>query len=93
MEVQQMQKAETISAAELATFVRFMREYKKWSQDTLAEISKLSIRTIQRIENGKPSNEDTRRALALALSWGMPNSSMSRLFPPIPNRLRQRWNV
>lgn len=39
---------------------------QQWSQDTLSALSKLSIRTIQRVENGEPSNGDTRRALALA---------------------------
>ena len=48
----------------------------------LAEISRLNLRTIQRVENGEPSNGDTRRALALAFdldadmftkTWNLPS--------------------
>lgn len=40
------------------------RESKKWPQEHLAEIARLSTRTVQRVENGQPSDLDTRRALA-----------------------------
>jgi len=36
------------------------------TQETLAEISGLTVRTVQRVENGEPSSVDTRRALARA---------------------------
>jgi transcriptional regulator with XRE-family HTH domain len=35
-----------------------------WSQETLAELSGLTARTIQRVEAGQPSSLDTRRAIA-----------------------------
>lgn len=51
---------------ELASVVRLLRESRQWSQATLAELSGLSARTIQRVENGKHSDADTRRALGRA---------------------------
>lgn len=54
---------------ELAVLVRMLREAKGWSQEQLAEISKLSTRTVQRVEEGQPSSLDTRRAIAGALGF------------------------
>lgn len=53
----------------LAQIVIFMREQKMWTQETLAEISKVNIRTIQRLENAEPTTVDTRRALARAFEY------------------------
>jgi transcriptional regulator with XRE-family HTH domain len=63
---EQMADAKPLSGQELAGIIRTFREMRQWSQDTLAAISKLNIRTVQRVESGEPSNADTRRALALA---------------------------
>jgi transcriptional regulator with XRE-family HTH domain len=63
---EQMADAKPLSGQELAGIIRASREMRQWSQDTLAAISKLNIRTVQRVESGEPSNADTRRALALA---------------------------
>jgi DNA-binding XRE family transcriptional regulator len=54
--------------ADLAKFIKNMREMNKWSQATLAEIARLNERTVQRVENGEPSSLDTRRSLARAFS-------------------------
>jgi transcriptional regulator with XRE-family HTH domain len=71
------------TATELALLVKSLRGESKWSQATLAEISGLNERTIQRVENGEPSTLDTRRALARAFKlddldifnkpWPFPN--------------------
>ena len=53
-----------LSPIEIGVFVRARREANGWSQETLAELSGLSARTIQRVEDGQPSSVDTRRALA-----------------------------
>lgn len=53
-----------LSPMEIGVFVRARREANGWSQETLAELSGLSARTIQRVEDGQPSSVDTRRALA-----------------------------
>jgi transcriptional regulator with XRE-family HTH domain len=42
---------------------------KKWSQETLASLTGLSVRTVQRIEKGESSDLDTRRALARAFEF------------------------
>jgi len=44
-----------------------LRAQKGWSQETLAEESKISVRTIQRIENGKRANLETLKDIAYAL--------------------------
>ncbi|RFB79111.1 helix-turn-helix domain-containing protein [Methylovirgula sp. 4M-Z18] len=61
--------ARPLTIAEIANFVRAQREANGWSQETLAEISRLNVRTIQRVEDGQPSSVDTRRALASAFGF------------------------
>jgi transcriptional regulator with XRE-family HTH domain len=51
---------------EVGTIVRTFRELMQWSQETLAEQCKVSVRTIQRIESGQPCDVHTKRALAAA---------------------------
>lgn len=38
---------------ELAAMLKMWREMRQWSQETLAEISGLNVRTVQRAEGGK----------------------------------------
>lgn len=64
--IETMATAQPLSGEDLAGIIRAFREMRQWSQDTLSAISKLSLRTVQRVESGEPSNADTRRALALA---------------------------
>jgi transcriptional regulator with XRE-family HTH domain len=54
------------SPSELGLFIKLYRENRGWTQSTLAELSRLTERTIQRVENGEPSSVVTRRALARA---------------------------
>ncbi|MEL7477326.1 MAG: helix-turn-helix domain-containing protein [Pseudomonadota bacterium] len=44
-----------------------LRIQKGWSQEALSEKSNISVRTLQRIENGKTANLTTLKALADAL--------------------------
>ncbi len=46
--------------------VRKLRLQRAWSQETLAEVSGLSVRTIQRVERGADPSLETRAALAAA---------------------------
>jgi len=46
--------------------IRKLRLERGWSQETLAEISGLSVRTIQRIERGGAASLETMNALAAA---------------------------
>ena len=59
----------TLTPQELAALVRTLRDNKGWSQEQLAEIAKLSTRTVQRVEEGLPASLDTRRALASGLGF------------------------
>lgn len=54
---------------ELAAMVKFHRESRQWSQEQLADLSGLSVRTIQRVERGEASGFDTRRAIARAFEF------------------------
>lgn len=63
------QKPRNLTPHELAGVVRVFRDMRGWSQEQLAEISGLSARTVQRVEEGAPSSLDTRRALAVAFGF------------------------
>ena len=58
-----------LTASELAAVIRLFREMRQWSQEQLAELSGLSVRTIQRIQRGEASGFDSRRALARAFEF------------------------
>lgn len=57
-------EARYLTNEELAGVVKAFREMRQWSQEQLAEIARVSARTVQRVEEGQPSSLDTRRALA-----------------------------
>lgn len=63
------QAPRTLNPAELAVLVKTFRELRQWSQEQLSEISGLSARTVQRVEDGQPAALDTRRALASAFGF------------------------
>jgi transcriptional regulator with XRE-family HTH domain len=58
-----------LTPSELAVFVKFYRQLRHWSQQQLADISKLNVRTVQRVERSEPSDFDTRRAIARAFEF------------------------
>ena len=49
-----------------ATKLKRWREERNWSQEHLASLAGVGVRTIQRIENGDPTSADTLSALAAA---------------------------
>ena len=53
-----------MTPAEVGFLVKLYRDAMEWSQETLAELSGLTVRTVQRVEAGQPSSLDTRRAIA-----------------------------
>jgi transcriptional regulator with XRE-family HTH domain len=69
MTFSQSTQPRVLNAEELAALVKIIRDIRKWSQELLSEISGLSVRTIQRVENGQSSGLDTRRALARAFDF------------------------
>lgn len=66
---EQAPKARLLTPAELGLCVRLFREVRQWSQEQLAEISGLNVRTIQRVEQGQAASLDTRRAMARAFEF------------------------
>lgn len=47
--------------------VRHLRERRAWSQEQLAEVAGINVRTVQRVEAGGSTSLETRMALAAAL--------------------------
>lgn len=66
---QNSQQTRLLTPAELAVCIKLFREMRQWSQEQLAEISGLNVRTIQRVEQGLSASLDTRRALAGAFEF------------------------
>jgi transcriptional regulator with XRE-family HTH domain len=58
-----------LTPKELALLVRTLRNARPWTQEQLAEIAKLTVRTVQRVEAGIPSDIHTRRPLADAFGY------------------------
>lgn len=58
-----------LSKAELGLVVRYLRETRQWSQETLAELARTTPRTLQRIEAGSGASLHTLRALAVAFEF------------------------
>ncbi|MFC5694887.1 helix-turn-helix domain-containing protein [Pseudomonas sp. GCM10022186] len=58
-----------LTKAELGLLVKHYREMRKWSQETLASIAKVTPRTVQRVEAGSGASPDTLRALANAFDF------------------------
>ena len=75
-----------LTAAELALIIASQRAERGWSQETLAELAGVNVRTIQRVEKAEPSTIDTRRALARAFEW--PDLDIFNKQWPIPNEER-----
>jgi transcriptional regulator with XRE-family HTH domain len=63
------QQTRLLTPSELALCIRLFREMRQWSQEQLAAISGLNVRTIQRVEQGLSASLDTRRALASAFEF------------------------
>ncbi len=66
---QNSQQTRLLTPAELAVCIKLFREMRQWSQEQLAEISGLNVRTIQRVEQGLSASLDTRRTLADAFEF------------------------
>lgn len=63
------QQIRLLTPVELGFCIRIFREMRQWSQEQLAEISGLNVRTIQRVEQGLSASLDTKRALARAFEF------------------------
>ncbi len=58
-----------LTPEEIGWMVKTFRTAQGWTQETLAELSGLQTRTIQRVEQGHSSNPDTRRAIGRAFKF------------------------
>jgi len=52
-----------------AEIVRQERQRRGWTQQHLAEIADLSLRTVQRVENEGLASNESVSALCAALTW------------------------
>jgi ribosome-binding protein aMBF1 (putative translation factor) len=55
--------------ADLADFIKTMREMNKWSQATLAEIARVTERTIQRVAWPRWRRMATRCSWSIRATW------------------------
>jgi transcriptional regulator with XRE-family HTH domain len=69
-----MRQPDTINVRE----IKEMRLERHWSQDQLAEMSGLSIRTIQRIENGENAGLESLKALAAVFEINIADSDKKK---------------
>ena len=58
-----------------AAKIRRWREERHWSQEHLAELAGIGLRTIQRIENGEKASQES--AMALAAAFGVDATTLS----------------
>lgn len=63
-----------------AARLRSLREHRAWSQEQLADIASLNVRTVQRVEAGGAASPETRMALAAAL--GVPVTLLNEVSAP-----------
>lgn len=65
-----MTSARNLTNHELAACIKMLRQSRQWTQETLAVLSRLTDRTVQRIERGEGASVTSRRALANAFELG-----------------------
>ena len=70
-----------LTPAEIAAIVKEMRAQMTWKQETLAEFSGLTPRTIQRLEAGEPASSGTRKSVARAFGWPLDFFDTPRIIP------------
>lgn len=71
--------------------IRTERERRAWSQEHLAEVSGVSLRTIQRVETSGSASYETARAIAAVLEVGVAELQVRPAAEPRP--LARRWHV
>jgi transcriptional regulator with XRE-family HTH domain len=69
MEFENICDIRLLTAQEVGAMVSVQRSDQGWTQETLAEIARVTVRTVQRVEKGHPSSADTRRSLARAFEF------------------------
>jgi len=67
-----MEDHTSVEARDFDMIVKKLRHKKNWSQEQLAEVAGLSVRTIQRIESGGKASLESLKALASVLEVDVP---------------------
>jgi len=72
--------------------VQKLRLQRGWSQQQLADLSGLSTRTIQRIENGQPASAESLKSLAsvFEIDFSSLSSEQDMAAPPTASRLDEQ---
>lgn len=72
--------------------VQKLRLQRGWSQQQLADLSGLSTRTIQRIENGQPASAESLKSLAsvFEIDFSSLSSEQDMAVPPTASRLDEQ---
>jgi transcriptional regulator with XRE-family HTH domain len=83
MELEDICDIRPLTPSELGEMIAVQRKDRGWTQETLAEIAGITVRTLQRVETGQSSSVDTRRALARAFEW--PDIDLFNKPWPLPN--------
>jgi transcriptional regulator with XRE-family HTH domain len=73
--------------------IKEMRLERHWSQDQLAEMSGLSIRTIQRIENGENAGLESLKSLAAVFEINIADSDKNEEIEQIRKEEEYAQNV
>lgn len=63
-EAQTKNEPRLLTSKEFALMCKLLRQGRGWTQEVLAEVAKVTVRTVQRVEQGEAASKDTLRALA-----------------------------
>jgi transcriptional regulator with XRE-family HTH domain len=80
-------KVAAITDEDVNMLIQKLRLQRGWSQEQLAEVSGLSVRTIQRLERGQPGSLETMNALAAVFEIDLDRlkePTMDTPRPPLP---------
>ena len=89
MEFENICDIRLLTDQEVGAMVAVQRSEHGWTQETLAEIARITVRTVQRVEKGYPSSADTRRALARAFEFPDIDFFNKPLALPNPEKIKQ----
>lgn len=89
MEFENVCDIRPLTDREVGAMVAVHRSDHGWTQETLAEIARVTVRTVQRVEKGDPSSPDTRRALARAFEFPDIDFFNKPLALPNPEKMKQ----
>lgn len=87
-EAQTKNEPRLLSPKELALMCKLLRQGRGWTQEVLAEVAKLTVRTVQRVERGEGAAKDTLRALAGAFGAEDLDCFIKPIVVPAPEEVK-----